>query len=591
MAEIDLGVPGLTDYKEIGVGGFAVVYSALESSANRRVAVKVLAAMDERGQRRFERECRTMGQTTVHDNIVSMFRSGYTEPDHRPYLVMEHMAGGSLQDRLEAEGPVPLDEALEIIVSVAGGLGFAHTIGIIHKDVKPANILISETGSAKLGDFGIAAIRDTTGTSQMAFSLLYTAPETFTATHSPDGGELIDPRDERSDLYSLAASLYALVTGAPPFTAASQAGLIGQILSEDPTPTDHPGLDEFLAVSLAKDPDHRFPTAAQFTAALQDLQHRPQPAPADITVVAPPASPEPTSEALTAPAPPGTGSSNAEVDLAEAPDTEPVPHGDGGESDLLDLGPTVGVATVVGQRDPAPNSTSGTPASIQQPAQGSNAGDITIQAPTEPAEPGPGRRWLAVAPTLIVVGVLVVSALALSNRDESSDNTSPSTQQPTTPEATGEVEQPNEGNDETEQPADSVVEPDPLEDSTEQDPTLDQPVTYTAHTGGVLAVVQLDNGLIASASSDDTVQIWDPADPDTTIATYTGHTFFVESVVQLDNGLIASASMDDTVRIWDPADPDTTIATYTGHTNNVLAVVQLDDDLIASAGGDNTVRI
>ncbi len=115
-------------------------------------------------------------------------------------------------------------------------------------------------------------------------------------------------------------------------------------------------------------------------------------------------------------------------------------------------------------------------------------------------------------------------------------------------------EQPNEGNDETEQPADSVVEPDPLEDSTEQDPTLDQPVTYTAHTGGVLAVVQLDNGLIASASRDETVRIWDPADPDTTIATYTGHTGEVYSVIELSDGRIASASSDETVRIWDPAD-------------------------------------
>lgn len=84
---------------------------------------------------------------------------------------MEHMTG-SLHDRLEAEGPLPVEEAIRLLVPVAAGLGFAHAAGIIHKDVKPANILISATGTPKLSDFGIAAIRDATGTSQMAFSLL-----------------------------------------------------------------------------------------------------------------------------------------------------------------------------------------------------------------------------------------------------------------------------------------------------------------------------------------------------------------------------------------------------------------------------------
>lgn len=107
MNEIDLGIDGLSDYKEIGSGGFATVYSALEVTLDRRVAVKVLAAIDDAGRRRFDRERQSMGRTADHPNIVTPLRSGYTSPDNRPYLVMEYMAGGSLQDRIEAEGPLP----------------------------------------------------------------------------------------------------------------------------------------------------------------------------------------------------------------------------------------------------------------------------------------------------------------------------------------------------------------------------------------------------------------------------------------------------------------------------------------------------
>lgn len=278
MAEFDLGIPGLSDYKEIGSGGFAVVYSAFEADAGRRVAVKVLGSVDERGRRRFDRERRTMGQTTAHDSIVTMFRSGYTDPWNRPYLVMEHMSGGSLQDHLEGQGPLPINDAIELIVPVARGLGFAHSTGILHRDIKPANILISATGAPKLSDFGIAAVRDATGTSQVAFSLAYTAPETFDSARGPDG-EVLDPRDERSDLYSLAVTLYALITGSAPFNASSQAALIHQILIDPPRPTTDPVLDDFFAIALAKSPTDRFPTAAQFVHTLTGIASRPQATP------------------------------------------------------------------------------------------------------------------------------------------------------------------------------------------------------------------------------------------------------------------------------------------------------------------------
>lgn len=270
--EIDLGIDGLSDYKEVGSGGFATVYSALEADVGRRVAVKVLATINEAGRRRFNRERLTMGQTTDHTNIVTLFRSGYTDPGNKPYLVMEYLAGGSLQDHLDTEGPVPWGEAIELILPVADALGYSHSAGIVHKDVKPANILVSPTGIVKLSDFGIAAITEATVTSQIAFSLAYTPPETFESRRDPSSGELIDPRDERSDLYALAATLYTLGTGAPPFHSATTAALMRQIVAE-PVPTTGEGnLDRFFSAAMAKDPGERHPTAAQFIEHLDSLR-------------------------------------------------------------------------------------------------------------------------------------------------------------------------------------------------------------------------------------------------------------------------------------------------------------------------------
>ncbi|MCP3988248.1 MAG: serine/threonine protein kinase, partial [Actinomycetia bacterium] len=173
MADIDLDIPGLAEVTEIGRGGFATVYSALEVDAGRYVAVKVLDAVDDSGRRRFDRERRTMGQTTDHTNIVTMFRSGYTTIGNRPFLVMEYMAGGSLRDQLDRGQPLPWPDAIKIVAIIADALAFAHEAGIVHRDVKPANILVSSTGVVKLGDFGIAAIHDSTATSQVALSPSY----------------------------------------------------------------------------------------------------------------------------------------------------------------------------------------------------------------------------------------------------------------------------------------------------------------------------------------------------------------------------------------------------------------------------------
>ena len=523
-SEVDLGIPGLSDHKEIGSGGFGIVYSAFETDAGRWVAVKVLTAVDERGRRRFDRERRTMGQTTAHDNIVTMFRSGYTDPGNRPYLVMEYMSGGSLQDHINTHGPLPIDEAMALIVPVARGLEFAHTTGIVHNDIKPANILISATGAAKLADFGIAAVRDATGIGTVAFSLAYTAPETFDAVPGPDGA-MLDPRHERSDLYSLAATLYALIAGRPPFTADNQAALMRQILTEDPPSTGHDTLDAFFTVALAKNPEDRYLTTVQFIHALTTAT---SPAPA------PPADPEPPRQHTTIVAPP--------IKPPSAPSHDPDPR--------ASTRPTsTDHTTIVAPR---------------QPPHRQGTGALALP-----------RQWLWIA-TATALAIAAVVAIIRTIDDGSTQDT-PSidqTTEPTTGDAIPDTDPPIVTNPPTETTAVPVR----------------LPITYTGHNEPVWSVVQLDNGHIASAGTDNTVQIWDPANPEATIATYTGHKDIVASVVQLDNGNIASASFDGTVQIWDHANPEATIATYTGHNEPVVSMVQLDNGNIASASDDG-VRI
>ncbi len=263
---IDLGIEGLTDYNEIGRGGFAVVYSARQASFNRTVAVKVLGALDEAGTRRFAREQLSMGAVESHPNIVTPFNSGFTRPDGKPYLMMEYLAGGSLQDRLDRGSTSDPGEAIDLMLPITSALGHSHRSGVIHKDVKPANILISREGVAKLSDFGIAAIHEATATAAVAYSLSYTPPETF------DHADGLDVRDERSDLYSLAATLYALVTGQPPFTNdanASPAAHIARIVNQAIAPTGQRELDEFFARAMAKHPGDRYPSADDFADALR----------------------------------------------------------------------------------------------------------------------------------------------------------------------------------------------------------------------------------------------------------------------------------------------------------------------------------
>ncbi len=266
MEGFDLGIDDLTDLREIGSGGFATVYVAHDQGFNRRVAVKVLHSLDADGRRRFDRERAMMGQLSDHPNVITPYRFG-TTPTGAVFLVMEFAEGGSLQDVVDANGPLAPAEAIDRLLPVVDALGHAHGHGILHRDIKPANILLTGRGVSKLTDFGIAAIRESTAT-QVAFTLAHAPPETFS-----DG---YDRRDERSDLYSLASTLYALLAGFAPYDTSgpdSQPAYMRRIeVMPAPPLLRGEAVDAFFARTLAKDPAHRPPDAAAFTRELRALR-------------------------------------------------------------------------------------------------------------------------------------------------------------------------------------------------------------------------------------------------------------------------------------------------------------------------------
>jgi tRNA A-37 threonylcarbamoyl transferase component Bud32 len=206
---VHLGIAGLGPATRIGSGGFADVFRAEQTSLRREVAVKVLRApaSDERTRMRFERECHAMGPLSAHPNIVSVHEGGFTA-DGRAYLVMEYFTGGSLHDRLRQHGPLPADEVVEVGVKIGRALGVAHDAGVLHRDVKPANILVSAYGELALGDFGIARVEggQQTATGQVTASIAHAAPEVLES----------EPVSPASDVYSLGSTLFELFTGRAP---------------------------------------------------------------------------------------------------------------------------------------------------------------------------------------------------------------------------------------------------------------------------------------------------------------------------------------------------------------------------------------
>lgn len=258
----------------VGRGGMAEVRVALDTRLGRTVAVKIMRsdlANDQIFLTRFRREARSVAQMN-NPNIVNIYDSGEeTVTDENgnierlPYLVMEYVKGQTLRDIIKANGPLSQRDAEQVMLGVLTALEYSHRMGIIHRDIKPGNIMISEQGMVKVMDFGIArALDDSAATMTQSQGVVGTAQYL-----SPEQarGETVDMR---SDLYSAGCVLYEMLTGRPPFTGDSAVAIAYQHVSEVATPpsTVVPGLpkmwDSICAKAMAKDRQNRYATANEF---------------------------------------------------------------------------------------------------------------------------------------------------------------------------------------------------------------------------------------------------------------------------------------------------------------------------------------
>jgi serine/threonine-protein kinase len=248
------------------------VYRARDTVLERTVAIKILHdhySDDPEYVERFRREARALAQLN-HPNIVTVIDRG--EFEGRQFIVFEHVDGETLKSLVEREGPLPVEQALALVHQVARGLAFAHEHGVVHRDVKPHNVLIDDDGAAKVTDFGIARSVDPsdglTETGTLLGTSEYIAPEQAS-------GQRVD---ERSDQYSLAAVLYELLTGEPPYSGENFMAVAMKHIRE-PVPSVRavrpdvsPRLDAIVARAMAKRPEDRFPSTDAMMAALEAEQ-------------------------------------------------------------------------------------------------------------------------------------------------------------------------------------------------------------------------------------------------------------------------------------------------------------------------------
>ena len=259
----------------IGHGGMAKVYRGFDLTLGREVAIKILdpdLARDTAFRTRFRLEAQAASRMS-HPSIVRVFDAGdpsSNDPssDEPPYIVME-LVKGTLLKKIIADGPVPVEDAVRYVDGILEALDYSHRAGVVHRDIKPGNVMVTDKGQVKVMDFGIArAVSDSSSTVAETTQIIGTA-----AYFSPEQAKG-EPVDARADLYSTGVVLYELLTGRQPFRGESPVAVAYQHVSETPIPPtevneDAPGaLDPIVLRALAKDPYQRYPDAAHFRAAL-----------------------------------------------------------------------------------------------------------------------------------------------------------------------------------------------------------------------------------------------------------------------------------------------------------------------------------
>ena len=267
----------------LGAGGMGEVYKAKDTRLDRSVAIKVLPShlsSNPELRERFEREARAVSSLN-HPNICTLHDVG--REDGIDFLVMEHIEGETLAERLE-KGPLPLAEALQYAIDIAGALEKAHGAGVVHRDLKPGNIMVTKSGP-KLLDFGLAKLAGTTTSAPdlSALSSMPTEQKSLTAAGTvlgtfqymaPEQLEGLDI-DARTDIFAFGALIYEMVTGNKAFDGKTQASLISAIMSSEPPPMSTvepispPGLERLVKTCMAKDPDKRWQHAGDVARELE----------------------------------------------------------------------------------------------------------------------------------------------------------------------------------------------------------------------------------------------------------------------------------------------------------------------------------
>ncbi|CAN5843118.1 Stk1 family PASTA domain-containing Ser/Thr kinase [soil metagenome] len=258
--------------RTLGGGGMARVYLAHDEVLGRDVALKILRdqyAEDAEFAERFKREARSAASLS-HPNIVSVYDRGVAE-DGTSYIAMEHVAGGSLKERISQEGHLAPESAASIALQITDALEAAHERGVIHRDIKPHNVLLTPTGDVKVADFGIARAASSTSISHTSLVLgtaSYMSPEQAM-------GQSVDPR---SDLYSLGVVLYEMLTGELPYNADNPVAVSMKHVNESLVPARElnpkipQGMDAIVTKLLSKEPDARYESASELAGDLRRVR-------------------------------------------------------------------------------------------------------------------------------------------------------------------------------------------------------------------------------------------------------------------------------------------------------------------------------
>lgn len=259
--------------RRLGRGGMGAVYQGYDAALDRRVAIKTLTSNDitDRDSReRFEREARAAAKLQ-HPNIVTMYELGNFGKTERPYIVMEFLEGTDLTKAIREEPTMPLAEVLDVAVQLCRALDFAHRHGVVHRDMKPANVRYLDNGQVKIMDFGIARLEGSktlTKSGTMVGTLQYMSPEQIRGR---------DPIDGRSDLFSVGCIIYEMLCGSRAFEGDNATTILFHIVNEEPTPIldKKPELPQELAAilgrAMAKSVEERFPSGEAMAAELEKL--------------------------------------------------------------------------------------------------------------------------------------------------------------------------------------------------------------------------------------------------------------------------------------------------------------------------------